>query len=80
MIMKAQRQNRKYPFQFFGIWNSQESTGMHPVGDLSRKQGSGLKGRAFLNSLHRVGNRALGLVKRLKLRIVAPGKGRSRPN
>lgn len=53
---------------------------MRPVGDLSRKQGSGLKGRAFLNSLHRVGNRALGLVKRLKLRISAPGKGRSRPN
>ena len=53
---------------------------MHPVGDVSRKKGSGLKGRAFLTSLDSVRSRALGLVKRLKLRILAPGKSHSRPN
>lgn len=47
---------------------------MRPVGDLSRKKGSGLKGRAFLNSLDSVGSRALGPFKRLELRILAPGK------
>ena len=53
---------------------------MNPAGDLSRKKGFGMKERPFLNSLDSVDSRSLGLVNRLKLRILAPRKSQSRPH